>query len=231
MRAEGLHDLAEGLVCKILKSLYSLKQAGRLWNKTIIKFFQKFGFVFTNADPCILAYRQGDVFILVGVYVDDLLLGSQSQNGLEWLKDRLMKEFNIKDLGKAKTIIGWEITQDLQAGTFKIDQKGYIRNLLEAEGMSSCHPTVLPMKAGSALFLDQAGDHIQADLIIYQQLIKKLMYLACETRPDIAFIVGQLSCQNLDPQIGHLRIAKQVLRYLKGTITLGIWGNDTAGHR
>ena len=58
------------------------------------------------------------------------------------------------------------------------------------------------------------------------------MYLSCGTRPDIAFVVGQLSRHNADPRIGHLRIAKQVLRYLKGTITLGIeWGNDPAGHR
>lgn len=156
---QGCRVGREGLVCKILKSLYGLKQAGRLWNKTTIKFFRKIGFVLTNADPCILAYRQDNVFIIVGVYVDDLMLASQSQDGLDWLKGQLMKEFKIKDLGKAKTIIGWEITRDLQAGTLKIDQK-YIRNLLESEDMSLCHPTVLPMKAGSALALDQVGDHL-----------------------------------------------------------------------
>lgn len=190
----------EGLVCKILKSLYGLKQAGRLWNKTIIKFFRKIGFILTNADPCILAYGQGDALILVGVYVDDLVLGSKSQDRLDWLKDQLMKEFNTKDLGEAKTIIGWGIKRDLQAGTLKIDQKGYIRDLLEAEGMSSCHPTVLPMKAGSALSLDQAGDHLQADLTIYQQLIGKLMYLACGTRPDIALLLDSSVATTRTPE-------------------------------
>lgn len=220
------------MVCKILKSLYGLKQAGRLWNKTLIKFFRKIGFEPTNADPCILAYRQGDVFIIVGVYVDDLALASQSQDGLDWLKEQLIQEFNMKDLGEAKTIIGWEITRDLQAKTLKIDQKGYIRDLLESEGMSSCHPTVLPMKAGSSLTLDQAGDHIQTDLVAYQRLVGKLMYLACGTRPDIAFVVGQLSGHNSDPRAGHTRIAKQTLQYLKGTSTLGIiWGRDPASHQ
>ena len=64
----------------------------------------------TYADPCILAYRKRDVFIIVGVYVDDLAFASQSQDGLNWLKNHLIQEFNIKDLGKAKTIIGWEIS-------------------------------------------------------------------------------------------------------------------------
>lgn len=66
----------EELICKILKSLYSFKQVKKLWNKTIIKFFQKIRFVPINADPCILIYRQGDVFILVGVYIDNFMLRS-----------------------------------------------------------------------------------------------------------------------------------------------------------
>ena len=143
-----------------------------------------------------------------------------------------MKKFNIKDLGEIKTIIGWEITRELAISTLKIDQKGYIRDLLEFEEMTSCHHTVLPVKAGSTFFLDQAGNYQQADLIAYQRLIGKLMYLSCGTRPNIAFMVEQLSRHSSDPQMGHLRIAKQVLRYLKGTITLAIeWENNPEGHR
>ena len=198
----------EGLVCKILKSLYGLKQAERLWNKTITKFFRKIGFIPTNADLCILIIKWEDVFIIVGIYVNDLLLGSRSQNALNWLKDQLMKEFSMMDLGKAKTIIEWEITQDLTARTLKIDQKEYIRDFLESEGITSCHPTVFPVKAGSSLFLDQREDYQQADLAAYQQLIGKLMYLSCGTHPDIAFVVGQLSRHNSDPRVEHLRIAK-----------------------
>ena len=156
------------------------------------------------------------------MYVDDFVLGSRSLKVLEWLKDQLMKEFNIKNLGEVKTIIGWEIIRDLIAGILKIDQKGYIQDLLKAKGITSCHPTILPVKAGSTLLLDQAGDHQQANLIAYQRLIGKIMYLSCGTRPNIAFVVGQLSRHNSDPRVGHLRIAKQVPRYLKGTITLGI---------
>ena len=98
--------------------------------------------------------------------------------------------------------------------------------------MTLCYPTILPVKASSTLLLNQASDQQQADLTVYQCLIGNLMYLSCGTRPDNAFVVRQLSCHNADPQIGHLYITKQVLRYLKGTITLGIkWGNNPAGHR
>ena len=104
----------------------------------------------------------------------------------------------------------------------KIDQKGYIRDLLESEGISSCYPTILPVKAGSTLTLNQVDNHTPADMIAYQQLVGKLIYSACRTRPDIAFVVGQLSRHNSDPQMDHMRIAKQTLRYLKGICTLGI---------
>ena len=87
----------------------------------------------------------------------------------------------MKDLGKAKKIIGWEITPDLKAGTLKINQKRYIRDLLESKGITSCHPIVLPIKVGSTLFLDQVGDHQQTDSTEYHRLIGKLIYLSCET--------------------------------------------------
>lgn len=54
-----------------------------------------------------------------------------------------MKEFSIKNLGKAKTIIGSEITQDFLADTLKIDQKEYIQGLLESKGIILYHLTIL----------------------------------------------------------------------------------------
>ena len=48
------------------------------------------------------------------------------------------------------------------------------------------------------------------------------MYLSYGTRPDIAFDVGQLSRHNADPRVGHMRVAKRVVRYLKGSMHVGL---------
>ena len=133
-----------------------------------------------------------------------------------------MKKFNIKDLKEVKTIIGLVITRDFVANTLKIDQKKYIQDFLESKGMTSYHLTVFLVKTGPIFFLDQVSNHQQIDLIAYQHLIKKLIYLTYGTYPNIIFMVKQLSYHNSDLQIRHLCIAKQVLRYLKKTITLGI---------
>lgn len=69
-------------------------------------------------------------------------------------------------LGKAKIIIEWEITRDIQVETLKIEQKGYIQDLLKAEEMSLCHPTVFLIKAGSTFTLDQVGDFFLMDIIV-----------------------------------------------------------------
>ena len=64
-------------------------------------------------------------------------------------------------------IIRWEVIQDPQAGILKIDQNSYICNLVKAKKISLCQPTIFLIKAGSAPFLNQVKDHIQADLTIY----------------------------------------------------------------
>ena len=77
--------------------------------------------------------------------------------------------------------------------------------------MSSCHPIVFSIQAELSLILDQVGDHLPTNTVVYQQLVGKLMYLACGIKPDIAFIIKQLSRHNSDLQAGYIYIAKQTL--------------------
>lgn len=108
-------------VCRIFKSLYNLKQVGRLWNKTVIKFLWKLGFDIINRDTYILIMVFGRDFIIVEIYVNNFLLGSRSHVALEWLKDQLIKKFQTKNLDEVKTIIKWEITRDMEAKTLTIN--------------------------------------------------------------------------------------------------------------
>lgn len=158
---------------------------------------------------------------MVSFYVDDFLLASKSRKSVEWIKEKLNNEYNVKDLGEVKTIIGWQVTRDLEAKKLKIDKSAFIQDLVDEEGLSNGNSTNIPMKAGSFINMQEDDDYKEVDLKTYQQLGGKRMYLLCGTRPDIAFAVGQLSKRNLDPRIGHLKAAKQVVRYLKGTMHLG----------
>lgn len=59
----------------------------------------------TNIDVSILTVKKDKKLIIVDIYVNDLALESRSIDILKWLKDQLIKEFSMKDLGEAKTII------------------------------------------------------------------------------------------------------------------------------
>lgn len=68
--------------------------------------------------------------------------------------------------------------------------------------------------------MSESDNYDKVDLKVYQRLIRKLMYLLCGTKPDIAFTVGQLSKHNTDPRIRHMKVVKKVVRYLKSTMYL-----------
>lgn len=75
----------------------------------------------------------------------------------------------------------------------KIDQKRYIKDLFEAKEINSYYATILFIKVGSLISINKAGNDKPADLAVYQQLIKKLIYLIYRTWPNIFFVVGLLS--------------------------------------
>lgn len=131
-------------------------------------------------------------------------------------------EYNVKDLGETKMIIGWQLTYDLETATLKIDQSAFIRDLLEKKDLAGWNSVNIPMKAGSIIEMNNANNYKKTDIKAYQGLIGKLMYLLCSTTPDISFVVGQLGRRNADPRVGYLKAAKWVIRYLKGTMHLGI---------
>lgn len=127
---------------------------------------------------------------MISMYVDDFLLASKLRTSLDWIKENLKNEYNVKDLGEVKTIIGWQVTRNWDAATLKIDQSAFIRDLLEEENLTDCNAINIPMKAGSFIEMHEEDDYKEADIKIYQPLIGKLMYLSCGTRPDIVFAMG-----------------------------------------
>ena len=148
---------------------------------------------------------------------------------LNALKQSLAREYDTKALGEVKAIIGWQIKRDTAASTMKIHQSTFIQDLVIEKWLTNCNANVIPMKASSSIEMSDPEDYEKADLHTYQRLVGKLIYLSYGTRPDILFIVGQLSRHNADSKKRHLRAAKRVVRYLKGTIKMGlIFGRESA---
>lgn len=106
-------DEKENLVYKLEKSLYGLKQSSRQWYKRFDKFMLQQRYIRSKYDHCVYLHKLEDnFFIYFLLYVYDMLIASKSQEKIEKLKIQLRKEFEMKDLGEAKKILGMEIKRN-----------------------------------------------------------------------------------------------------------------------
>ena len=104
----------ENLVCTLNKSLYSLKQALRCWYKRFDSYIMGLGYNRLDSDPCAYFKRSdNEDFIILLLYVDDMLVASYNKDRVQELKAQLAREFDMKDLGPANKILRMQIHRDM----------------------------------------------------------------------------------------------------------------------
>jgi hypothetical protein len=201
------------MVCRLLRSLYGLKQASRVWNIQLHEFLIKIGFKRSNADTCL--YVNSDLGIIIAIWVDDILIAGKNSQNIAKVKKQLAGEFSMKDLGQLKHFLGMRVTRT--ADGISIDQSTYVKDILSRFGMEDSKAVSTPMPTGTKLIksdVNSARNEIQP---LYQSIVGSLMYAMLCTRPDIAYTVQQLSQFASDPSDVHLQAAKRILRYLQGS--------------
>ena len=220
----------ENKVCKLVKSIYGLKQARWVWYELMADTLRrKLGFERIHSDARVyILRRQGgnQTKIILILYIDDLLLMGNDLSLISKIKKKLGKAYHMKDLEAAQSYLGIRITRDHTHWCIWIDQEAYIDSALSRFHLMNANNTKTPLPAG--VHLTKSETPSSTDLRTkYQQLISTLLYAALRTRPDIAFAVTWLSRFNSDPTEEHLRYANYVLRYLKGTESLQICYNGS----
>jgi Reverse transcriptase (RNA-dependent DNA polymerase) len=93
---EGYEDQT-GRVCELMKTLYSLKQSGRDWNNQFNEKLTNFGFQHLQSDPCVYIKHENDGFIIIMVWVDDLLLFASLDKIMKETKTFLQSEWEVTD--------------------------------------------------------------------------------------------------------------------------------------
>jgi uncharacterized protein YuzE len=130
-------------VCRLVKTLYGLKQAGHEWNKQLDAKLRKRGYKRLLSDPCAYIRWDRNDFAIITIWVNDLLLFALSDNMMDHIKDVLHLEWEVTDLGEPSKIIGIEITHT--ANAISISQQKYIESILRKEGMEDANPVGMPM--------------------------------------------------------------------------------------
>ena len=203
------------LVWKLKKSLYGLRQSGKNWNDCIHKFFTKSGFTRSDSDPCMYHKTDDSGYVIIVVWVDDIILSGTSLECLNKMKQLLKNRFKMKDLGPIDSFLGIKFLQT--EGGITMDQSVYLRNILDKFDMSNAKPRSTPCELNpSASNPSQTSENHTPRR--YREIVGSLIYAMICTRPDICWVVTKLS-QHLDnPDDADWVMAKHVLRYLKGTL-------------
>ena len=149
------------------------------------------------------------------------MLASNDFGLLHETKHFLSNQFEMKDLGEAKYVLGIEIHRDRSKFLLGLSQQSYIAKVLEKFGMQNCSPGSAPIVKGDKFSKNQCPknevERSQMKSIPYASAVGCLQYAQTCTRPDIAYAVGVLGRYQSNPGLDHWKAAKKVMRYLQGT--------------
>jgi hypothetical protein len=212
------YDDGSRRVCRLRKTLYGLKQSGSEWNRKLHRLLTALGFHRIEVDHGVYMRRIKDKFVIITVWVDDLLLFSNSTTMLEAVKAALKREVEITDLGEPKKLLGIEIYRDRKARTIQISQEHYIDSVLKQFGYENMSPVTTPMDPNVVLEkFKTASQNTDERGRSYREHMGSLIWPATVSRPDIAYAVARVGPYTVNPGPAHLTAIKRVFRYLKGT--------------
>ena len=135
----------------------------------------------SSSDSCVyFKHYNGESFLYLLLYVDNMLIAIKSKEEIRTIKAQLNNEFEMKDLGAAKKILGMEILRDRVARRLSLSQKGYIEKVLRRFNMQNAKPATTPLathfRLSSALYpqLDEEVDYMSR--VAYSSVVGSLMY-------------------------------------------------------
>ena len=209
-------------VAKLKKAIYGLKQAPRLWYLYLAKILYKLDFITFPYDEGIFI-RPRDGAILV-CHVDDILIINKSLDIIDEIYKEARTYIKIEKLGPIATFLGNEISIDYKNKTINISQEKYTRKIIDkyiTKENLNIRPSNLPGTPGIKLNKNDI-EASKEDILLYQQYIGSLLFLALKTRPDITYSVCFCARFMSNPNREHFKELYKVWGYLIRFPDLGI---------
>ena len=158
--------------------------------------------------------------VIIALYVDDMIILAKEMSDVQEIKDHLSREYNMKDLGEVRNVLGLRVQRDRSKRTLWIDQTHYIEETLRAFQLENCKEVSTPADGYDNLQAATTDKALFDDVHLYRRALGQLNWLVRGTRPDLAFVVHKLSQHCQSPSMKHWSGVKRVLRYLQHTKTM-----------
>jgi ATP-binding cassette subfamily B (MDR/TAP) protein 1 len=209
----------EDHVCKLKKSLYGLQQAPRQWYMKFESIMGEQGYKRCSSDHCVFIHRfSGDDYIILLIYVDDILIVGKNVSRIARLNKELSKSFAMKDLGPVKCILDMRFERDRKSNKLYLSRDKYIEKVLRKFRMDEAREVDCPLAAPFKLSKKQCSstEKMEKEMqnVPYASAVGSLMYAMVCTRPDIARAVSTVSRFMSNLRRPHRESVKWILRYL-----------------
>ncbi len=213
-------DLGFPSVARLRKNLYGLHQAPHGWSDLVTTWcVEEYGCKQLVADPCLFSHPT--IPIIFGLFVDDFKIAGTPEAKAAFIA-ALRKRFKITDKGLTQKYIGVNVDQTVE-GCITISQHDYIKTILQKAHMEDCYPALTPAVPKTVLCAAiNDADIASVSTFPYGQVVGQLLWISVMTRPEISYTVGQLAKFISKFGKSHVDAAKHCLRYLKGTMHMGI---------
>ena len=208
-----------------------------MWYQKFDTYVLSLRFLRSKSDPCVYYKSENGHILIIVLYVDDMLFIGNGKRMISNLKPRLATQFEMKDLGAARYILGIEIIRDRASKKLWMTQRKYVDSVLEKFSMTACKQLVIPILHGTKLSKEDCPksptEMEDMSRVPYASVVGSLMYAMVFTRPNIAQAVGVLSRYMANPGRVDWDVVKRVFRYLRGTseYCLCFQGNSFVSHR
>jgi hypothetical protein len=181
-------------------------------------FLLEHGYVMGSVDKTLFTLNHGTNFLLVQIYVDDIIFGGSSHALMSRFQEMTESEFQMFMMGELTFFLGIQVKQTKQ-GTF-VHQAKYMKDLMKKFNMAELKPVSTPMSSAALLGSDEDGKAL--DQREYMSMIDSLLYFTV-TWPNIQFTMGLCARFLASPHSSHWMIVQWIFRYLKHTPEFGIW--------
>ena len=227
----GMH-VPEGMVLKLHKCLYGLKQSPRYFNQHLMNTLLNMDFENLINEPCLFHKMVNGFLVIATIYVDDILIACHDVDTIKSVKNRLKESYKMKDMGEMDWYLGMRCKRDKTSGSFTLDQTKYLEDVLTKFNLwiGADRTRTVPMQPNLVLSkwtpehdanLTQKQEYLLSNFP-YRQIIGSLLYASIWTRPEISFAVGKLAKFNNHPTIEAIHATQWLLQYMRGSKHLGL---------
>ncbi|GBE80639.1 Retrovirus-related Pol polyprotein from transposon TNT 1-94 [Sparassis crispa] len=205
-------DDGTGRVCRLLLSLYGLRQSSHLWNEYMDGQLSTISFHRLICDSAIYVRRtETGANSILAIHVDNTLSFSDSAEEFASVRKQLHSIFEMKE-EDPNWLMGFELIDNPQEHTVSISHRQYISTILRRFKMEDCVPVPTPMESSLHLSVHDAPSTPEEIAEMkkrpYRELVGALTWISVISRPDVSFVSAHLAQFNANPGKRHWEAVK-----------------------